>query len=63
MRTKWSNRMTLVRSYLRAKRLKAAQDAARDLLSADKKKDMLLHDEVEFLKLVIKAKTIKDIGK
>ena len=55
--------MTLIRSLLRAKRLKAAQDAARDLLSIDKKKDMLLHDEAEFLKVVIKAKTIKDINK
>tara|TARA_R100000655_G_scaffold50313_1_gene87886 strand:- start:595 stop:786 length:192 start_codon:yes stop_codon:yes gene_type:complete len=62
MRIKWSNRVRIVEANLKAGRLKSAKDMARALLKEDMEKEMLLPQEIYFLKAVVKAKRVDDIG-
>tara|TARA_R100000700_G_C3128061_1_gene114359 strand:- start:120 stop:311 length:192 start_codon:yes stop_codon:yes gene_type:complete len=61
MRVKWSNKVDIVVGFIDMNRLKAAQDEARELLSMDREHEMLLPQEIHFLKSVVRAKGIDDV--
>ena len=61
MRVKWSNKVDIVVGFIDMNRLKAAQDEARELLSMDREHEMLLPQEIHFLKSVVRAQGIDDV--
>ena len=62
MRIKWSNRVRIVETYLESGGLKSAKDMARELLKEDMENEMLLPGEADFLKAVIKARSLGDLN-